>query len=121
MFFATWCPRCQDDAPIVSWLEGEYGVLRAIMAGIDGEDDPAKVREFVENYEIVGPAIYDRSLGDAYRVSGYPTVCVLNGDGEIVAHSGEAPRKRPRSPFEEVSWVYMEGARLAIDSGGARG
>ena len=68
--FATWCPRCQDDAPIVSRLEGEYGDLRAIMAGIDGEDDPAKAREFAENYEIVGPAIYDRSLGNAYRVSG---------------------------------------------------
>ena len=42
--FATWCPRCQDDAPIVSRLEGEYEDLRAIMAGIDGEDDTAKVQ-----------------------------------------------------------------------------
>ena len=46
----------------------------------------------MENYEIEGPAIYAPSLGETYRVSGYPTVYVLNGDGEIVAaHSGEAP------------------------------
>jgi hypothetical protein len=40
------------------------------MSGIDGEDDPAKVREFVENYDIEGPVIYDPFLGQTYRVSG---------------------------------------------------
>ena len=44
VFFATWCPHCQDEVPIISELEGEYGDLRVIMAGIDGEDDPAKVQ-----------------------------------------------------------------------------
>ena len=40
------------------------------MAGIDGEDDPTKVREFVEHYGIEGPAMYDPSLVQTYRVSG---------------------------------------------------
>ncbi len=44
VFFATWCPHCQDGVQIISELEGEYGDLRVIMAGIDGEDDPAKVQ-----------------------------------------------------------------------------
>ncbi len=59
VFFATWCPHCQDGVQIISELEGEYGDLCVIMTGIDGEDDPAKVREFVENYGIDRPAIYD--------------------------------------------------------------
>ena len=122
LFFATWCPHCRDEDPIVSELEGEYGELRVIMAGIDREDDPAKVREFAESYGIEGPAIYDPSLGETYRVSGYPTACVLNRDEEIVAaHSGEIPWEVLRSPFEEALWVSPEGAWLAIDSGGARG
>jgi thiol-disulfide isomerase/thioredoxin len=25
VFFATWCPHYQDEAPIMSELEGEYG------------------------------------------------------------------------------------------------
>lgn len=104
VFFATWCPHCQDEAPIIGELEGEYGDdLRVIMAGIDGEDDPAKVREFVESYEIEGPAIYDPSLGQTYQVTGYPTVYVLNGDGKMVAaHSGEAPKEVLRSWVEEA-------------------
>ena len=103
VFFATWCPHCQDGVQIISELEDEYGDLCVIMTGIDGEDDPAKVREFVENYGIDRPAIYDPSLGQTYQVSAYPTVYVVNGAGEIVAaHSGEGPKEVPRSWVEEA-------------------
>ena len=92
VFFATWCPHCNNEAPIISDLEGRYEDLRVVMVGIDGEDDPEKVQEFVERYDIAGPAVYQPSLGSTYQVSGYPTTYVLNGDDEVVAaHSGEAP------------------------------
>ena len=122
VFFATWCPHCQDGVQIISELEGEYGDLRVIMAGIDGEDDPAKVQsEFVEDYGIEGPAIYDPSLGQTYRVSGYPTVYVLNGGGEIRRRPlGRGPRGVAAAPLRGGASGLL-GARLAIDSGDARG
>jgi thiol-disulfide isomerase/thioredoxin len=93
VFFATWCPHCQKEAPVIRDLEEQYDGLRVVMAGIDGEDDPAKVEAFVDEYGIEGPAVYEPSLGSEYNVSGYPTVYVLDGNGEVVgAHSGEAPR-----------------------------
>jgi thiol-disulfide isomerase/thioredoxin len=93
VFFATWCPHCNKEASTISELESEYGDLRVIMVGIDGQDDPQKVRDFVEEYDIESPAVYQPSLGEAYRASGYPTTYVLNENDEIVAaHSGEAPR-----------------------------
>ena len=93
VFFATWCPHCNNEAPVIRELESRYEDLRVVMVGIDGRDDPGKVREFVEQYGITGPAVYRPSLGSTYQVSGYPTTYVLNGDGEVVAaHSGEAPR-----------------------------
>ncbi len=95
VFFASWCPHCQDEAPVISDLESEYEGLNVIMAGIDGDrgDDPEAVRRFVEEYDIESPAIYQPELGAEYNVSGYPTIYVLNGEDEVVgAHSGEAPR-----------------------------
>jgi thiol-disulfide isomerase/thioredoxin len=93
VFFATWCPHCNKEAPIISALESEYKDLRVIMIGIDGRDDSQKVREFVEEYDIESPAVYQPSLGETYRASGYPTTYVLNENNEIVAaHSGEAPK-----------------------------
>ena len=103
VFFATWCPHCQREAPTISELEGQYDDLNVVMVGIDGEDDAAKVRQFVEEYDIEGPAVYDPSLGTRYGVSGYPTVYVLNGTGKVVgAHSGEAPREVFEGWIEEA-------------------
>ena len=93
VFFASWCPHCNKEAPIISEFEGEYENLRVIMLGIDSKDDSEKVREFVDRYGIEGPAAYDPSLGSTYRASGYPTIYVIDSNQEIVAaHSGEAPK-----------------------------
>ncbi len=89
VFFATWCPHCQEEAPITGNLENEYDDLKIAMVGIDGQDNPEKVREFVQQYDIQSPAVYQPSLA-----TGYPTVYVLDGNGEIVgANTGEAPKE----------------------------
>lgn len=93
VFFASWCPHCNKVAPLISQLENEYENLRVIMVGIDGQDDPETVREFVDRYGIEGPAAYESSLGSTYQASGYPTIYFIDENGEIVAaHSGEAPK-----------------------------
>jgi thiol-disulfide isomerase/thioredoxin len=108
VFFATWCPHCQNEAPILSELEGQYDDLSLVVVGIDGEDNPEKVQQFVERYGIESPAVYEPSLGPEYGVSGYPTTYVLNRSNEVVgAHSGEAPRE-----------VYEGWIEKALGSGG---
>jgi thiol-disulfide isomerase/thioredoxin len=103
VFFATWCPRCNNEAPIISDLEEQYEDLRVVMVGIDGRDNPQKVREFVEKYDIEGPAVYQPSLGFTYQVSGFPTTYILNDNDEVVAaHSGEVPRSVYERWIEEA-------------------
>ena len=103
VFFATWCPHCNNEAPTIRELESQYDDLRVVMAGIDGRDDPAKVREFMDRCNIAGPAVYQPSLGSTYQVSGYPTIYVLNGENEVVAaHAGEAPKEAYESWIEEA-------------------
>ena len=100
VFFATWCPHCQDEAPVMSELESQYDDLRVVMVGIDGEEDAKKVQAFADEYEIESPAVYEPQLGASYGVSGYPTVYVLDGEDRVVgATAGEAPR----AVFE--SWI----------------
>lgn len=94
VFFATWCPHCQAEAPTIAEFVDQYPNLRIVMVGIDGQDDPTKVQEFADEYGIEAPAIYEPSLDDPYGVSGYPTTYILDGKDEVVfAHSGEAPRE----------------------------
>lgn len=94
VFFATWCPHCNEEAPILAELAEENEDLNVVMAGMDGEDNPEKVRQFVEEYGIEGQAMYEPSLGQTYQVTGYPTAYVLDGQGEIVgANAGETPKE----------------------------
>jgi len=94
VYFATWCPHCQKEAPVISELESQYDGLRVVMVGIDGEDNPDKVREFVKHYDLESPAVYEPKLGPEYGVSGYPTVYVPGGENRVVdANAGEAPRE----------------------------
>ena len=103
VFFATWCPHCQAEAPVMSELESQYEGLQMVMVGIDGEDNPQKVQQFVEEYDIESPAVYDPALGPEYEVSGYPTTYVLDGENRVVgAHSGEAPREVYEGWIEEA-------------------
>jgi thiol-disulfide isomerase/thioredoxin len=103
VFFATWCPHCNKEGPIISELESEYEDLRIVMVGIDRRDDSQKVRKFVEEYDIESSAVYQPSLGETYRASGYPTTYVLNeNDGIVAAHTGEAPRSVYEGWIEEA-------------------
>ncbi len=108
VFFASWCPHCQNEAPIINDFEDEYEDLRIVMVGADGTqgDTPDDVRKFVERYDIQSPAAYNPDLGQRYQLTGYPTVYVIDGNGEIVAaNSGEAPRE-----------VYEEWIQEALGS-----
>lgn len=103
VFFATWCPHCQREAPVMSELESQYDDLQLVMVGIDAQDNPDKVRQFAEEYDIESPAVYEPLLGSEYGVSGYPTVYVLDENNKVVgAHSGEAPREVYEGWIEEV-------------------
>lgn len=100
VFFATWCPHCQKEAPVISDLEGQYEDLRVVMVGIDDEDDPRKVQAFADEYEIESPAVYEPELGASYGVSGYPTVYVLDEEDRVV---GATAWEAPRAVFE--GWI----------------
>jgi thiol-disulfide isomerase/thioredoxin len=103
VFFASWCPHCNKEAPTISELEREHDDLRVVMMGIDGRDHAGKVQEFVDRYGIEGPTAYAPSVGRTYRVSGYPTIYVLDKNNYIIAaHSGEAPKGALEGWIEEA-------------------
>ena len=103
VFFASWCPHCNREAPIISNLAGKYENLRVIMVGIDDQDNQKKVQEFVTRYGIKGPVAYDPSLGSTYQASGYPTIYVIDKNKEITAaNSGEIPKDVLEGLVEEA-------------------
>ena len=106
-FFATWCPHCQKDAPMMNQLSEAYKAKNVQVVGVNAsqfghnyedQKDPSPVtmddiKWFRDTFTVTFPLLYDPTVdvGIAYGVKGYPTVYVLKADGTV---SGQ-----PKYPF----------------------
>jgi thiol-disulfide isomerase/thioredoxin len=99
--FATWCPHCQHEVPVMNFLQKTYAGKVAVVAvsgspyGIDGSspENQADVLQFVQKLGVSYPVAYDPELkvANAYLQGGYPTIVIIDkskkiryiNDGEI--------------------------------------
>jgi cytochrome c biogenesis protein CcmG, thiol:disulfide interchange protein DsbE len=98
--FATWCPHCQHEVPILNKLFDQYG-KRVNLVAVSGspyamnETSPtsaADVVAFMNRFKTRYPVAYDPELKvmKSYLQGGYPTVVIIGSDGKIRAiHDGE--------------------------------
>lgn len=99
--FATWCPHCQHEVPVINALAKHYAGKIAFVGvsgspyGIDGSspENQADVMQFVQKLGVEYPVAFDPDLkvAAAYLQGGFPTIVVIDakkkiryvGDGEI--------------------------------------
>jgi thiol-disulfide isomerase/thioredoxin len=91
--FATWCPHCQHEVPVIDALAQKYAGKVAFVGvsgspyGIDGSspENQADVMQFVQKLHVTYPVAYDPDLkvGTAYLQGGYPTIVVIDRDKKI--------------------------------------
>ncbi len=85
-FWATWCPPCRAEAPVVSRAADRYKD-RAIVIGVDTSDAPGKAAAQAPGIGITFPVVYDDDdrIAHAYGVSTLPTLVLVSRDGKILA------------------------------------
>ena len=100
--FATWCPHCQREAPVISKLAEQYKG-RANVVGVAGSDvgfdhvqpeTQADVFAWSEKFGATYPVAFDPTLDVAhkYMSDGFPTIVLIGADGVVQSiRSGEAP------------------------------
>jgi thiol-disulfide isomerase/thioredoxin len=100
--FATWCPHCQHEVPLLSQLYRNDGRRAAFIAvsgsplGMDHES-PSSLEDVERFGQLLGvqyPIAYDADMDVAkkYLQNGYPTIVFVNKNRRVVAiESGEVP------------------------------
>ncbi|WP_373231365.1 TlpA family protein disulfide reductase [Cohnella sp.] len=87
LFFTSWCPYCNEDAPKIVQLHKKYkSDINLFGINLVYRDDLQEVREYVKNYDIEYPILLDES-GSVYKKyggSGFPSLYFFNSKGEII-------------------------------------
>jgi peroxiredoxin len=93
-FMATWCPHCQNEAPMYDRLLEAYKDKGVEIWGINAtprnhtQTGPVSVDDlkwFRETYQTNVPLLFDKTLAsaNAYGITGYPQVYIVDKQGNI--------------------------------------
>lgn len=86
-FWATWCPPCQSETPVLRDMDAKYrGAGLTILAISVQETTVDDVRSYASRYELGYRIAFDGSadIFHAYRVYALPTQFFIGPDGRIL-------------------------------------
>lgn len=105
-FFASWCPPCQQETPILRTLADDYRERGLEVVGISvQETTPADVKAYAERYRLRYTIGFDGSghVLRAYRVFALPTQFFIDVDGAIrTIVSGPVDERGARALIESM-------------------
>jgi cytochrome c biogenesis protein CcmG, thiol:disulfide interchange protein DsbE len=98
--FASWCPHCQHEVPIVDALAKHYAGKVAFVGvsgspyGVDGSspENQADIDSWVQHLNVTYPIAFDPDLkvANAYLQGGYPTIVMIDSHKVVrYVNSGE--------------------------------
>lgn len=92
-FWATWCPPCRREMPLLDAVQKEYGPRGVTVVGIDLEESPETVRAYIESVGVQYPIWLDdpaQNASDRTRDVytkiggvGLPTTVFIDRNGTI--------------------------------------
>jgi thiol-disulfide isomerase/thioredoxin len=104
-FWATWCPPCQAETPVLREMDERYRDQGLAIVGIAVQETTVdNVREYANRYGLGYPIAFDASadIFDRYRVYALPTQFLIGPEGVV--------RKVVNGPMTEAN------ARALLDS-----
>lgn len=83
-FFTTYCGPCRIEIPELNHFYNERKGKNLQLIGIDIEENPRKVRSFVERMHTTFPVTVDNgALKNRLNINGFPVTVVIGVDGLI--------------------------------------
>ena len=85
--WATWCPPCQAEMPILQSLYDKYSdKLEIIAVSQDGPGDQPKIEKFVRDKNITFKIVHDisRDISRKFPSTAIPFLTLIGKDGKII-------------------------------------
>jgi thiol-disulfide isomerase/thioredoxin len=132
-FWATWCPPCRAEIPVLIDLANRYKDRLQIVGVSVDDEDPQDVKKFAEHFGINYPIVMasPEIVAEYGGVPALPTLFVINTDGKVVQkHEGlyspelyetevrlllGLPADAQVQTFEDQGQIFLKNAALATD------
>ena len=92
-FWATWCPPCRREMPLLDDIQKEYGARGLSVVGVDLGESPETIRAYIKSVGVTYPiwlddpsqAVPDRTRNVYTKIGGVglPTTLFIGRDGVI--------------------------------------
>ncbi len=103
-FWATWCPPCVAEMATIQQYYVESGRSFRVLA-VNADEPPKDVQRFANEHGLSFDILLDPGghVQELYRLRGYPTSFILDGDGVIMReHVGLLTESKLRNYLSEV-------------------
>ena len=113
--WASWCAPCRAEAPLLERASKAYGQDVAII-GVASRDTLEAARDFVHEFGLTYPNVFDGSGAIAERLSlrGFPTTYIVGRDGRVVASvMGGITEQRLAAQVQDTATGMIDGGLLA--------
>lgn len=86
-FFATWCPPCRKELPILQKLNDSYTGKDFMFIAVNSMEERQPVKDFIDQQKFLFPVALDSdgSAGTKFGVTAYPTLVLIDKNG-VVRH-----------------------------------
>jgi cytochrome c biogenesis protein CcmG/thiol:disulfide interchange protein DsbE len=105
-FWASWCPPCRTEAPVLEEIWQTYRGRGLLVLGVNVRDLSGNAQEFDREFGLSYPSLRDGddSSERAYQVPGLPETFVIDRQGRITAkRAGEVTSvEQLAAPIESV-------------------
>lgn len=84
-FWASWCPPCREEAPVLRQFAARHAGGDVVLLGIDVWDDESEARAFLAEFGLSYPNALDGDgrVAIEYGVAGVPETYVIGPDGRL--------------------------------------
>ena len=84
-FWATWCPPCQRETPVLRDAYAKHKDDSLVLVGIDVQEDAGSVRDYASRYGLTYPIGLDvtGAVFRTYLIFGLPSHYFIDRDGVI--------------------------------------